>query len=500
MRWCAIIAVSLVWSVTARAQDATADRPEPAPVDAALGVESVDDAGRAEGDAADAEEAPPEEAEEEEEEEAEEPEPPPHPIERRELPDYDGRAEPPRPLEDVLLDVPRLLLSPIYVVLEYVIRQPLAWLVTTAEREQWDLFRYLPIADDPLPWGIVPTGLIDFGFLPSIGAFAWFNEAFAPDNHLTFQVGFGGPEWLRGTVIDRFPIGENATLQLMVDAWQRPDYLFMGIGPNARPDRVSRYGRRFIDGNAQMVIRPYRSSQIRLVAGVSANEFYGTNVVEDDEVDIREAVARGWFQRLPAGFADGYFAYSQRLELALDTRQAPPEDAGGIRVDAHAELGFDMNRLHDRRWVLWGGALGGYVDVGSGRTIGAWVATELASHLGTEEVPFAELVDLAVIGRMPGFRNGWIVGTSAMAGGIDYGFPVAPWLEGFVAVSTGGAFGDLYDGFRPGLLRMSYAIGVRAGSPDQPFAVMLGMGSAPFEDGAGIQVFRVAFGVQQGGL
>jgi len=418
-------------------------------------------------------------------------------IRRREVPDYDGRPEQARP-EDVALSFPRLLLAPLYLVLEAV-RQPVGWFLTTAERENWDFFRYLPFADDPLPWGVVPTTFIDFGLRPSVGVYVWFDHAFVRDNHLSAQVGFGGIDWLRGTIVDRFPIAANASVELKLDAWQRPDYLFLGLGPNARPDRVSRFGRRNLDGTASVLVRPFRSSLVRLVVGVSVNELYDTARVERDELSIVQAAEAGWFA-LPPEFADGYSAYFQRLELAFDSRQAPPEDAGGVRLELHAELGFDMNRPLDRRWVLWGGALGGYWDVDEGRVLGAWVGVEHGAPLGPEPIPFIELTDMAVMARMPGFRPGWIVGPSALALGVDYSFPIAPWLEGFVGVSTGGAFAEQFAGFRGGLLRMSYALGVRTNSPDQPFVVQLGMGTAPLEEGGEPQVFRLTFGSQPGGL
>jgi hypothetical protein len=422
-------------------------------------------------------------------------------LARRALPDYDGRPGAPRSPEDVALDFPRLLLAPFYFLVEHVVRRPLALLLTTAEREQWDIFRYLPISDDPLPWGVVPTAFIDFGFLPSIGIYAWFDHALVRDNYFSAQIAFGGPEWLRGTIVDRFPIGEAAVMQFTVDAWQRPDYLFLGIGSFARPDEVARYGRRFVDGTTEIRIRPYRSSQVRVMVGVSANEFYDTFAFEDDEVALRDGVSRGFFQgEIPPGFDDGYAAYRQRLELAFDSRQRPPESTSGVRVEAHGELGIDLIRPLDRRWVRWGGSAGGYLEIDSGRTLGVWGSVELASTLGTEPVPFTELPDLGVMGRMPGFRNGWVLGQSALAFGVDYAFPIAPWLDGFIAVSTGAAYGPHFEAFDAGLFRMSYALGVRAGSPDQPFVFQVGMGTAAFDDGAGPQVFRLTFGSQPGGL
>src|SRR5262249_24213836 len=53
----------------------------------------------------------------------------------RDLPDYAGREQP-TTAGDVLIWVPRVLVSPLYLVSEFVIRRPLGGLITLAERNQ----------------------------------------------------------------------------------------------------------------------------------------------------------------------------------------------------------------------------------------------------------------------------------------------------------------------------------------------------------------------------
>ena len=67
----------------------------------------------------------------------------------RELPDYDGRGGPPSPPGKALLWVPRVVLFPLYLTSEYVIRRPLGWLISGAERAQvpaalYDFFAFGP--------------------------------------------------------------------------------------------------------------------------------------------------------------------------------------------------------------------------------------------------------------------------------------------------------------------------------------------------------------------
>jgi hypothetical protein len=51
---------------------------------------------------------------------------------KRELPDYDGRGGAPRTPGQKALWVPRILLSPLYFVSEFVIRRPLGAAITAA--------------------------------------------------------------------------------------------------------------------------------------------------------------------------------------------------------------------------------------------------------------------------------------------------------------------------------------------------------------------------------
>src|SRR5262245_49049150 len=85
---------------------------------------------------------------------------------KRDVPDYDGRGDPPTTAGDVLIWVPRVAVSPLYLVSEYVIRKPMEVLVETVERHQWAQ-RVIDYFNGPV--GIVPTALVDTGMSPTLG-------------------------------------------------------------------------------------------------------------------------------------------------------------------------------------------------------------------------------------------------------------------------------------------------------------------------------------------
>src|SRR5262245_25300204 len=91
---------------------------------------------------------------------------------KRQLPDYDGRGGAPTSPGRKALWLPRVLLSPLYFVSEYVVRRPLGYAITAAERAElpaalYDFFAFGP--DHKA--GVVPIALLDFGFEPSVGLY-----------------------------------------------------------------------------------------------------------------------------------------------------------------------------------------------------------------------------------------------------------------------------------------------------------------------------------------
>src|SRR6185503_3843588 len=156
---------------------------------------------------------------------------------------YNGLGEPKTTAGDVALWIPRGIFFPLYLVSEYLIRQPLAWLITTAERNQWpsairDFFLFGPDKKA----GIVPTAFLDFGLRPSVGVYAFWDDLLGPGNHLRLHATTLGPDWLQGAVADRIPIGKEGSVDFRVEGVHRPDQIFHGLGPRSLQADRMRYG------------------------------------------------------------------------------------------------------------------------------------------------------------------------------------------------------------------------------------------------------------------
>src|SRR5277367_1744171 len=134
-------------------------------------------------------------------------------VPKRPVPDYDGRGPPPATLGDALAWVPRILLVPAYLVTEYAIRLPLGAADTYAEQNHWpsSIYNFFTFGPDH-QFGIFPTFFIDFNVRPSIGINFFWNGAFAPGNLLTSDVGYGGPQWLRVAVADRYAFSKSEAI------------------------------------------------------------------------------------------------------------------------------------------------------------------------------------------------------------------------------------------------------------------------------------------------
>ncbi|UJR86953.1 hypothetical protein [Sandaracinus amylolyticus] len=421
-------------------------------------------------------------------------------IGRREVPDFDGRPDPGISFEDAILWIPRVIFFPVQLVFEWIIRRPLGWILTTGERERWGAFQFPPFAEEEPEWGLVPTLFVDFGFQPSGGLYLWTDNVVVPRNGLRFQLGFGGVDWLRASVLDRYSFDDHGTMvQAKIAGTMRPDYLLAALNGQGESDELVRYGARSVEGEIAFAFRPWRSSHLRIEAGVRGYEFYDTDWIDDDDdqLTLSDGVAQGWLP-YPPGW-EGYVAYRQRLEGSIDSRQPRPIEGSGVRVEAFVEQGFDLLQAEDRRWLTYGGAVGAYWEISQGRTLGLWGGAEFATALGELPVPFTELPDLSGRGRMVGFRRGWLYGESIVWATLEYRYPIWITVDGFVNVTTGNAFGAELDGFDPAKLRMSFALGLRTvGDPDQSFTIQIGFGTDTFERGAEPAVLRITAGMQEG--
>lgn len=426
---------------------------------------------------------------------------------KRELPNYDGRGREPTTVGDVLLWPPRVVLFPLYLTSEYILRKPIGALTIAAERGNWPkkIINFLTFDKDQKV-GLVPTGFIDFGFRPSVGLYFFADDAFVDGNAFRVHAGIGGADWLSVAVADRVTfLNGRATWAVRSEFTSRPDGLFAGIGPRSLESNVGRFGFTRIAGGTSLDVRFWRSSLFRASAGIRSMDFRDNKQCCSDPT-MAQQVARGRLD-LPPGF-DGYTAVHQSLELAIDNRDAEGT-LSGFRISVQAEHAADVRDTRARQWINYGGQAGLFKDVGHGRVFGLVTSAFLADPIGGGEIPFTEQVALpgqstlaigaAGAGPMRGFRPGRLVDRSALIATLLYQWPIWVWLDGTIHVAAGNVWGARFRDFEGKLMRFSTGIGFRSvGSPDNQFEVMIGTGTETIEQGLGLTQIRIFFGATRG--
>jgi surface antigen Omp85-like protein len=418
--------------------------------------------------------------------------------EERPLPDYDGREPPPTTVGDVLLWVPRVLLFPVYVVTEYVIRAPLGFLIAGAERHgvpAW-LYDFFTFGSEHQA-GVVPTVYADFDFYPSIGLYGFWDDAFVPNHDLRFRAALGGGDWLVASISDRYHFGPEKRDRLAIEATgvRRPDFTYFGIGPDTRQSALTRYGASVLEARAMVDAKPWRESTLHAQLTLRQTRFFEGGY--DDDPTLVESVASGELP-LPPGYVEGYSVALGQVSASFDTRRLRPEPGSGVRVAGDAVTGTLLG--DGGGFVRYGGTLGGFWDVNDRRRVlSLAVGARFVEPVGGVTIPFTELVTLGGPEPMRGLYPGRLYDRSAIVGGLAYRWPIWIWLDGSMRMEFGNVFGEHLEGFRFERLRWSGSLGVESnGAPDTAFQFLLGAGSETFESGAKIDSFRFAVGATHG--
>lgn len=427
--------------------------------------------------------------------------PPPPPggeSPKRAVPDYDGRDGEPTAAGDVALWIPRILLSPLYIVSEYVVRRPLALLITTAEQKRWPsaIVNFFTFGPDKKA-GVVPTFFLDLGFRPSVGFYAFWNDLLGPGNHLRMHFSTFGPDWLQGAVADKIPIGQDGFFDLRFEGIHRPDFVFHGLGPRSLQSDRSRFGADKLQVRPVFETTWWRGSRITVEGGVRYVDFRDDACCGDPSIVTR--VADGTFPALPPGFRDGYTATFERGEFTVDTRAARPASQTGVRLELEVEQASNVRRSTDN-WVRYGGSFGGFLDVHNNRTVSLSFTTLFVDPINDNAtIPFTEQVVLGGSGPMRGYLYGRLVDRSAAVATLKYRWPIWVYLDGAIQAALGNVFGPQLDDFKAKLLRVSANIGVETvGAADHTFEILAGFGTETIEHGANVNSVRLLIGTNRG--
>ena len=414
---------------------------------------------------------------------------------KRDVPDYDGRGNEDTNADIWPLWIPRVVLSPLYAVNEYIVRRPLGAFVTVAEHHHWvnavtDFFTFGPNGN----YVVLPTALFDFGLLPSVGLYFAGDNAWTKGNTIRLSAATWGENWINATVLDRMTWKSGTKIGVRADFKREGDLLFFGTGPDVTTATRSRYGLQRFDAGASFGQQLWGESTLTVASGVRTTAYRGGDCCGDPSLDTR--IADGSLP-IPPGYGTNYETLYQRADLSLDTRVPRPASATGGYLHMHAETNVDVT--NQRSWVEYGAIFGVAIDLKSRqRTLKFQIGVDYADPLRGDVVPFNELASLGG-SLMPGFVSGWMTGRSTAVAQVGYSWPVWIWLDGQARFSVGNAFGSHLDDFAGNKLRMSADLGVTSiGKRDQGFEVLFGLGSETFQQGGGITSVRLSFGSRKG--
>jgi len=426
------------------------------------------------------------------------------PAPKRARPNYDGRGGAREPPARKALWIPRVLLWPAYAVSEYLIRRPLQAALTHAERAGWPgaVSDFLALDQDH-PVGVVPFLLIDFGFEPSAGLYAYWDDAGFKGHQLRLRGSTWGPHWLSGTATERFVLGPQE-ITLTATATRRPDYAFYGLGPDTRESSLTRYASDSVHARFESRLVFDGRQVLEVTAGYRGARFGHSDYDADDrgkpdyQPSLEEAARAGELP-LPPGFRDGFRAPFGGARLVLDSR-GRAHVSHGTRLDLSIEESVDLANSPASGWLRYGGTLWGFVDLAEGgRMLSLALTTTLVDPLGDRPVPFTQLASLGGGRNMPGLRSGRLYDRSSVVAMLRYSWPIWLSLNGSLQAGLGNVFGAHFEGLRPGRARLSTAIGLEtSGSRDTIFQAIVGFGTETIESGAGLDTIRVSLGVRSG--
>jgi hypothetical protein len=418
---------------------------------------------------------------------------------KRPLPDYDGLGTRPVTASQVLLWVPRLVVSPLYLTQEFLLRRPIGALVVVAEKHRipQTMIEFFTLDKDHKV-GLFPTALLDFGFKPSVGFYFFWDEFLAEKNKLRVRAGTWGPRWISVAVTDRYALDPSTDVGVHAAFSRRYDGIFAGLGPSSRAQDLSRYEADTFDGGLDFEKRDAHALRLTLGLGLRTSSFdHGTCC---GDPSLRDAVRDGRLA-LPPGFNDGYSVVYQQLRASYDSRAKRPAAQSGIRIEGEVAPSFDVRRAPGSAWLRYGASAEGFVDVtGTQRVLSLACSALLTDKLqGPDDIPFTEQITLGGPTLMRGFLPGRLIGRTAVVATLKYSWPLWTWLDGTLQTSLGNVFGQRFTDFEPKLLRISTAVGIKSSnSPENQLELLAGFGSETLAEGAAIRSIRLAVGGTHG--
>ncbi len=404
--------------------------------------------------------------------------------------------------------VPRIILFPLYVVTDFVVRRPIGFVLTNIE-EHHVIERVkgaTTFGDSEGPGsngGVVPRLRFDRRLRPAIGLEFYLVDALAAGNdwHVGADTDFRQNASADvGTKLrlknDRLVFGTEGSFL------RQADNVFHGMGAAVDEADETRFvSREFAAGIWSSYTPVYPGLAGRLRGSVSDHDFDCSPAedldicgddhqagTDDDRYDITQPTAVPYF-------LEGYQLLTIDAAIAGDTRTFSPRSGTGVRAEVFSRFGQGIVGADDLRFVTLGSEIAGYINLYQGRVIGLKVRGEVAEPAGTSQIPFTELSTLGGNQTMRGFLEGRFRGRSTFATTLEYRYPIWSFVDGTVFAEAGNAFGVGFEGLAPGALQGSFGTGFRsAEGSDLGFDLLVAVGTTRFDEDLAVEHARLTLG------
>jgi hypothetical protein len=402
---------------------------------------------------------------------------------RRDATYYRGRSREPT-AEEALLWIPRVVLFPIHLVTEYLLRIPVLALLTWAERNH--LFALFELIFNPTPdfsWS--PTITLEAGVfaLPGLSA-RWRNMGIA-GHELRIAGTLAGDTFWSAALRDTWTF---APIHVGVRGGHstRPDRAYYGLGPGS-PGVRTNFSETRSEAFAFLGVTHESHVRVELTGGWS-REVIGLGNAPAMQTRVEEGGAPGLgpFELLLVS-----------LDVRLDTRRAQEEN-GGVRARAAATYGLDP--ASDRTTFL---AIDVDVEAAAevsapDRVLAARVHVTETVPLGSGPVPFLHLATLGWSNHQ-GFVLGRFRGEAAFLAEIRYRYPVHYFVDLQWIASVGNVFARDFSDFSAGALTGSFGLGLRTRrTGSDPIEITLAVGTTRFDSNLSIESVRFYLSTTEG--
>jgi hypothetical protein len=418
------------------------------------------------------------------------------PGQERPLPDYDNRPPERTTAGDVLIWVPRVAFSPVYLTLEYLLRRPV--IATVAWSEKNKVFarigQIFTFRDGKS--GFFPTAFLDFGLSPSVGFFTYHDDVGYEGHRITLQGGIWVDNWKRLAAADTWSIfGGDGTLTFKGEFITRPDDPFYGVGYKTDIDDRTNIRFRRLDGEIAL------SSYVKDLNKVGISARFRDGKLSDGQdpefSELNKPVGRF------TGFdADGYQLVSVNVQGTADTRANKKEftSGSGARLELLGGYHFSPGSS-DLSFLRFGGEASAFYDFsGRNHVLGLSVYTEVIEKVGKTPLPVTELILLGGAEYLRGFLPGRFRGESAFVATLDYRWPVWILMDADLFAGVGNVFGPNFDDFGWKRLTFNTGFALRLGlSRDTTIDALIAVGTSRF-DAASFEVdnVRITIGANHG--